>query len=43
MPSFATTATTQRVGVLDLTSLTECTMPITSEPLTVNTAFTLRY
>jgi len=43
MLRFATTVTTQLVGELDLTSFTECTMPTTSEPLTVNAVFTRRY
>jgi hypothetical protein len=36
MLGLATTVTIQRVGLLDLTSMTEWTNPVTSDPFTVN-------
>ena len=39
MPCFAPTVMIQRVGLLDLTSITACTSPVTSDPLIVNVAF----
>jgi hypothetical protein len=35
----ATTVTIQRVGLLDLTSMTEWTNPVTSDPSTVKVVF----
>jgi hypothetical protein len=39
----STNATTQRVGELDLSSLTERTNPVTGEPFMVKVVFSFRY
>ena len=39
MPDWAMTVTIQRVGLLDLTSITEWTTPVTSIPSTVTVVF----
>jgi hypothetical protein len=38
MPCLGTTATIQRVGVLDLSSLTDRTIPVTGKPFNINFA-----
>jgi hypothetical protein len=43
MLRFSTTVTTQRVGGLDLSSLTEQTNPLTGEPFMVEVVFSFRY
>jgi hypothetical protein len=43
MLRFATTVTTQRVGELDLSSLTEQTNPVTGKPFMVKIVFSFRY
>jgi hypothetical protein len=42
MPGLATTLMIQRVGMLALTSITERTNPVTSDPLTIKVVFWLR-
>jgi hypothetical protein len=39
MPCLGTTETIQRVGLLDLTSITERTIPVTGNPFNINVAF----
>jgi hypothetical protein len=39
----ATTETIQRLGVLDLSSLTERTIPVIDNPFNINVAFSPRY
>jgi hypothetical protein len=39
MPCSATTVTIQRVGRLDLSSITDRTNPVTVDPINVNLAF----
>jgi hypothetical protein len=39
MLGLVTTVTIQRFGLLNLTSMTERTSPVTSDPLTVNVVF----
>ena len=39
MRRFSTTVTIQRTGELDGTSFTECTKPVSGEPLTANIVF----
>jgi len=43
MPCLGTTVTVHRVGVLDLSSFTERTIPVTGNPLNINVAFSPRY
>jgi hypothetical protein len=43
MPRFATTVTIQCVGLLDLTSMTERTIPVTGNPFSITVAFSPRY
>ncbi len=43
MPCLGTTETIQRVWLLDLTSITERTIPVTGMPFNINLAFSLRY
>jgi hypothetical protein len=43
MPSFGTTETIQRAGLLDLTSITERTNPVTGSPFNITVAFWPRY
>jgi hypothetical protein len=43
MPCSATTVTIQRVGRLDLSSITDRTNPVTVDPINVNLAFWPRY
>ena len=43
MPCLATTETIQRVGVLDLSSLTDWTIPVTGKPFNINFAFSPLY
>jgi hypothetical protein len=43
MPCLGTTVTTQRVGSLDLTSITERTIPVTRNPFKITVAFWPRY
>jgi len=38
-PYFATTVTIQRLSVLDLSSFTEQTNPVTGDPMSINVAF----
>ena len=39
MPYVATTVTIQRLSVLDLSSFTEQTNPVTGDPMSINVAF----
>jgi hypothetical protein len=39
MPYFATTVTIQRLSLLDLSSFTEQTNPVTGDPMSINVAF----
>ncbi len=39
MPCLGTTETIQRVGLLDLTSITERTIPVTRNPFNITIAF----
>jgi hypothetical protein len=39
MPVSGTTVTVQRVGLLDLCSLTELTIPVTGNPFNIKVAF----
>jgi hypothetical protein len=43
MPCLGTTETIQRVGLLDLTSITERTIPVTRNPFNITVAFWPRY
>jgi len=43
MPCFGTTLTSQRVGLLDLTSITERTIPVIGNPFNTNLTFSPRY
>jgi len=43
MLRFSATVTSQRVGELDLSSLTEQTNPMTGEPFMVKVVFSFRY
>jgi hypothetical protein len=43
MACLGTTVTVQRVGVVDLSSLTERTIPVTANPFNINVAFSPRY
>jgi hypothetical protein len=43
MPCFDTTETIQRVGSLDLISITEPTIPVTGNPFSITVAFWPRY
>jgi hypothetical protein len=43
MPCFGTTETIQRAGFLDLTSMTERTIPVTGNPFNITVAFWPRY
>jgi hypothetical protein len=43
MPCFGTTETIQRAGLLDLTSMTERTIPVTGNPFNMTVAFWPRY
>ena len=43
LPCIPTTVTIQRVGPLDLSSITERTIPVMVEPINVNVAFSPRY
>jgi hypothetical protein len=43
MVCWVTIETIQRVGVLDLSSLTERTIPVTDNPFNFNVAFSPRY
>jgi hypothetical protein len=43
MPCLGTTVTVQRVGLLDLTSITERTIPVTGNPFNITVAFWPRY
>ena len=43
MLHFSTTVTTQRVGELDLSCLTEQTNPVTGKPFMVKVVFSFRY
>ena len=40
---FGTTETIQRIGVLDASSRTERTIPVTGIPFNINVAFSPRY
>jgi hypothetical protein len=42
-PCLGTTVTVHRVGVLDLSSFTERTIPVTGNPFNINVAFSPRY
>jgi hypothetical protein len=43
MPCLGTTVTVHRVGVVDLSSLTERTIPVKGNPFNITLAFTPRY
>jgi hypothetical protein len=43
MPRLGATETIQRVGLLDLTSITERTIPVTGDPFNITVAFSPRY
>src|SRR5258708_22826629 len=43
MPCLGTTETIQRIGLLDLTSITERTIPVTGNPFNITVAFWPRY
>ena len=43
MPCLGITETIQRVGLLDLTSITERTIPVTVNPFIINVTFSPRY
>jgi hypothetical protein len=43
MPCLGTTETIQRIGVLDLSSLTERTIPVTGKPRNITVALWPRY
>jgi hypothetical protein len=43
MPCLGTTETIQRIGLLDLTSITERTIPATRDPFNITVAFSPRY
>ena len=43
MPCLGTIETTQRIGVLDLSSLTERTIPVTGKPCNITVALSPRY
>jgi hypothetical protein len=43
MPRSAMTVTIQRTGKLEVTCITECTLPVTGEPLSFNVVFSFRY
>jgi hypothetical protein len=43
MPCLGTTETIQRIGVLDLSSLTERTIPVTGNPPIITVALSPRY
>ena len=43
MPCFGTTLTIQRVGMLDLTSTTERTIPVIGNPFNIVLTFSPRY
>src|ERR1700737_4775562 len=42
MPCFGTTETIQRIGLLDGTSITERTIPVTGNPFNITVAFSPR-
>ena len=43
MPCLGTTDTIQRIGVLDVSSRTERTIPVTGNPFSISVAFSPRY
>ena len=43
MPCLGTTDTIQRIGVLDVSSRTERTIPVTGNPFNISVAFSPRY
>jgi hypothetical protein len=43
MPCLDTTEMIQRIGVLDLSSLTKQTIPVTDNPFSISVAFSPRY
>jgi hypothetical protein len=43
MPRLGITETIQRVGLLDLTSITERTIPVTGNPRSITVVFSPRY
>ncbi len=43
MPCLGTTETIQRIGLLDGTSITERTIPVTGNPFNITVAFSPRY
>jgi hypothetical protein len=43
MLCFSTTVTVHRVGLLDLTSITDRTIPVTGDPFNITVAFSPRY
>ena len=43
MRCLGTTVTVHRIGLLDLTSITERTIPVTGNPFNITVAFSPRY